>query len=394
MKPLPAVLVAFLAVALAFFMIIEPATTLEASTAGLKLWFRAVLPALFPFFVICDLMVGLGVVSFLGVILEPVMRPVFRLPGAAGFVVAMGFTSGFPVGAVLTRQLYANGSLSGNEAERLVSFTNNASPLFIIGVVGTGLFHNPLIGYLLAASHYLSNVLVGILIGRSAGPSPVLNPVRGNLLSLGMAQLLETNRQSKGPGHLLGEAIKKALFNTAAVGGFIIIFSVLTAALSRWGVIARLAGIFQLLGMSYTTSIGLGMGCFEMTIGAQALATSTGPALEKLLAVSGVLAWSGLSIQAQVMSLVSDTPIRYLYYIKARLLQIMFSLGFTLIGFKWWSANVPLPVTHTIPSYLAVPGAVDFLEASCQGVLWSMAVLLLVGLISWLRHISYSKGAH
>ncbi|MGE5544671.1 MAG: nucleoside recognition domain-containing protein, partial [Bacillota bacterium] len=112
MKPSLAVLGALLAVALASFMIMEPAATLEAAAAGLKLWFRAVLPALFPFFVVCDLMVGLGVVRFLGVILEPVMRPLFRLPGQAGFVVAMGFTSGFPVGAVLTRQLYEKGSLS------------------------------------------------------------------------------------------------------------------------------------------------------------------------------------------------------------------------------------------------------------------------------------------
>ena len=96
MKSWPAVLGAVLAVALALFMIVEPAATLEASANGLKLWFQAVLPALFPFFVVCDLLVALGVVRFLGVILEPVMRPVFRLPGAAGFVVAMGFTSGFP----------------------------------------------------------------------------------------------------------------------------------------------------------------------------------------------------------------------------------------------------------------------------------------------------------
>jgi len=391
MKPRYAVLGALLTVALASFMIIDPASSLEAATAGLKLWFHAVLPALFPFFVVCDLMVGLGVVHFLGVILEPVMRPIFRLPGAAGFVVAMGFTSGFPVGAVLTRQLYETGTLSGNEAERLVSFTNNASPLFIIGVVGASLFHNPLIGYLLASAHYLSNLLVGILIGRKAPQTPLQQPMRRNLLSLGMAELLRVSQQSKGPGHLLGEAIKKALTNTAAVGGFIIIFSVLTAALSRWGVIFWLAGAFQSLGASYPTSIGLGMGCFEMTIGAKALAASTGPLQEKLMAVSGILAWSGLSIQAQVMSLVTDTPIRYWFYIKTRLLQILFSLGFTLIGIKIWWAKAPLPASTSSSPYYSMPTALDFLHGSCQAVLWSLAALLIIGLISWLSSIRFTK---
>ncbi|NLW63339.1 MAG: sporulation integral membrane protein YlbJ [Syntrophomonadaceae bacterium] len=390
MKPWPAMLGAFLAVALAIFMIVEPAATLEASTTGLKLWFNAVLPALFPFFVVCDLMVALGVVHFMGVILEPVMRPVFRLPGAAGFVVAMGFTSGFPVGAVLTRQLYEQGSLSNHEAERLASFTNNASPLFIIGVVGTGLLHNPVVGYLLAAAHYLSNLLVGFLIGRKAPQSPGGYRVRGNLLSLGLAELLRANRQSKGPGHMLGESIKKALLNTAMVGGFIIIFSVLSAALSRWGVIFELAGVFRFLGASYATAIGLGLGCFEMTIGAQAIAASTAPELEKLLAVSGVLAWSGLSVQAQVMSLVAGTPVRYWFYMKTRLLQILLSLGLTLIGFTLWPANLPLLAAPTSPLFSSMPVAVDFLRASCQGIMWSTAVLLMICLISWLSSIRFS----
>ncbi len=394
MKPWPAILGAFLAVALAVFMIAEPAATLEASAAGLNLWFHKVLPALFPFFVVCDLMVALGVVHFMGVILEPVMRPIFRLPGAAGFVVAMGFTSGFPVGAVLTRQLYEQGALSNNEAERLASFTNNASPLFIIGVVGTGLLHSPAVGYLLAAAHYLSNLIVGILIGRKAPPLSAGNRYRGNLLSLGLAELLRANRQSTGPGHMLGEAIKKALLNTALVGGFIIVFSVLSAALSRWGVIFGLAGIFQLLGASYGTSIGLGMGCFEMTIGAQAIAASTAPELEKLLAVSGVLAWSGLSIQAQVMSLVAGTPVRYWFYLKARLLQIFLSLGLTLIGFKLWPANIPLLTAPASPLFSPMPMAADFLRASFEGIILSTAVLLMVCLISWLRSIRFSGPIH
>jgi hypothetical protein len=209
-----------------------------------------------------------------------------------------------------------------------------------------------------------------------------------------LAELIEANRQSKGPGHLLGEAIKKALFNTAAVGGFIIIFSVLATALSKWGVIVWLAGVFKLLGASYPTSIGIGMGCFEMTLGSQAVAASSGPLLEKLLAASGVLAWSGLSIQAQVMSLVSDTPIRYLFYVKARLLQTVFAMGFTLIGFKLWSANELLPAFYAPHSSLAVPGALEFLQASSHVVFWSMVALLLVGLCCWLSRLIFLRYVH
>ena len=154
---------------LASFMIINPELTVNASLDGLNLWFNVVFPALFPFFVAAELLVQLGFVHFLGVLLEPIMRPLFRLPGSASFVVAMGFTSGFPIGAVLTKNLYEKRMLDGNEAERLVAFTNNSSPLFMLGAVAVGMFKLPVIaGYVIAVSHYLANLSVGLLWGRLA----------------------------------------------------------------------------------------------------------------------------------------------------------------------------------------------------------------------------------
>jgi len=53
----------------------------------------------YTFFIVAELMVSLGFVNFLGVIMEPIMRPLFRLPGCSSLVIVMGFTSGFPIGA-------------------------------------------------------------------------------------------------------------------------------------------------------------------------------------------------------------------------------------------------------------------------------------------------------
>ena len=60
---------------------------------------------------------------------------------------------------------------------------------------------------------------------------------------------------------MLGESIKKALLPIPPWwGGFIIIFSRAEWALSRWGVIFELAGVFPISGASYATAIGLGLG--------------------------------------------------------------------------------------------------------------------------------------
>ncbi|MGE5423330.1 MAG: sporulation integral membrane protein YlbJ [Ignavibacteriales bacterium] len=379
MKPGSIIMVITLLLMFVLFMIIEPRTTLEASRTGVNLWFETVLPALFPFFVACDLMMGLGIVKFLGTLLEPIMRPIFRLPGSASFVVAMGFTSGFPVGAVLTRELYEQKELTGPEAERLVCFTNNASPLFILGVVGVGLFHSAAIGYLLAFSHYLSNFLVGVISGR-------LPKANGNQLNKprftineALAQLASTKQKSI--GLLLGEAIKKSLGNIMAVGGFIVVFSVVTSALSTWGATDLISGIFSLAGISYTSGQGLSIGLFEMTLGSKALALSTGTNLEKILAVSATLAWSGFSIQAQIMSIVGDAPIRYAYYIKNRLLQavlsVIISYGSYVLVFE---QGIIDPVFQSLNKSPVIPQTSSFIEAALLGLLFAILMLTALSL--------------
>ena len=82
-----------------------PEEAFEASVYGLRLWFDVVLPALLPFFAMAEILMGLGVVHFMGVLLEPFMRPVFRIPGVGAFAVAMGLASGYPIGAKITARL-------------------------------------------------------------------------------------------------------------------------------------------------------------------------------------------------------------------------------------------------------------------------------------------------
>src|SRR5690606_10770159 len=58
---------ALIGVALTTSVILYPEDAFEASVGGLRLWFEVVLPALLPFFVLAEMMIGLGVVHFIGV---------------------------------------------------------------------------------------------------------------------------------------------------------------------------------------------------------------------------------------------------------------------------------------------------------------------------------------
>jgi len=373
------------------FMLINPRETVIATSLGFQLWYSTVLPALFPFFIVAELLVALHFVNLLGIWLEPIMRPVFRLPGCSSLVLVMGFTSGFPVGAILTRKLYDKKMLTADEAERLVSFTNNSSPLFIVGAIGVGMFANPAAGYLLASSHYLSNLLLGLLL-RFKAPRPRLNGSSApDQLRKGDSVFAPTNASNENiasMGKILGDAIKNALNNILAVGGFIVIFSVLTRMLAFWGFIdimaAGLVKLFTILHLSYPLAYGLSMGFFEITMGARtAISASEPEALLTLLVVSSILAFSGLSIIAQIMGIVAGTPVRLSFYLWARALQVLLAGAITCAVYRLFLADsistmgfAPLPIYKVLYSFNAW-------AFSLYSMLLGMILILIMLGLAW-----------
>lgn len=94
------------------------------------------------------------------------------------YAMLMGIISGYPIGAKIVTNFRENGMCSKEECERLLAFTNNSGPLFIIGTVGISLFGNSLIGVLLFITHLLACLTVGFIFRfwkRTKGHSGVLS---------------------------------------------------------------------------------------------------------------------------------------------------------------------------------------------------------------------------
>ncbi|NLB52160.1 MAG: sporulation integral membrane protein YlbJ [Syntrophomonadaceae bacterium] len=369
---------------LALFMIINPDETVNAASDGIKLWSLVVVPALLPFFIVAELLFSLGFVYFLGVLLEPVMQPLFRLPGCSSLVIAMGFTSGFPVGALLSRKLYDDKLLTAQETERLVSFTNNSSPLFILGAVGVGMFGSREVGFVLAASHYLANLMVGLLWRFKANVKLKSRlQVKNNWHSA--RSLLMEKFSDLDIGSVLSTSIKNSINNILAIGGFILIFSVITRMLTLWGFMRILAQLLlpfmSFLDISLQGAYGSAMGIFEMTIGTRAIALSDTPNLAgQLAAISMVLAFSGLSVIAQIMSIFAGTPIRMSFYVLSRFMQMTFSCIFTLIFYKYWLAEkIALPALSIEPYRLLY--AFDAWTITCYSLL--IGAMFIILLFCW-----------
>ncbi len=128
-KPWLSFATATLAVALTLSLAIYPEEALRAAVGGMNIFFRIVFPSLLPFFILSDVMLGLGVVHFIGALFEPLMRPLFNVPGEGAFALSMGLAAGYPMDAVITARLRRQGLCTSVEGERLLAFSNTADPV-------------------------------------------------------------------------------------------------------------------------------------------------------------------------------------------------------------------------------------------------------------------------
>lgn len=386
-------------------LILMSDTAVKAAVKGLSLWAGIVVPSLFPFFVAAEIMNSTGFIRASGLLLEPVMRPFFNVPGCGSFALAMGVTSGYPIGAKITCDFRNSGDLTRTEAERLLAFTNNSGPLFIVGAVGTGMYGSPRLGIFLLIFHFLSCITVGFLFrfykaGRKnkaewksnqrlltglknhpvssrykKRPNPLINPFRSF-----RKKLLDNHSRAKiNFGTILGDAVRNSITTILAIGGFIVLFSVIINLLTDTGIIGVSANTLEYLlspmGIDNTTIKGVLSGFFEITTGSGLVSAAAGiPASLQLPAASLIIGWAGLSVHFQVMSIAARTDISIRPYLFGKLLQGIISAFYTWLGIKLFSLEVLLgePVLSYISSF---PN--KFLH-TLGSALWMLMAVLIV----------------
>lgn len=312
---------------LTILIITHPHSSYTAAATALSAWWKVVIPALLPFFLVSHLLSRLGLIQFLGVFLEPVTRTLFRLPGPAALVIALGYSSGPPVAASMVAGLRRQQLVSRKEGEKLLCFAHNASPLFMLGAVSAGMLGNPAFGPPLALSHYLANLTLGLL-WRQYGTyhSGTSTERRGDYWRRALAALRQTQEKENCPlGSIVAEAISKSFETLVLVGGYITLAAVALALMRDLHVLPVLdrclTPFLQCLGLAGSLSEALASGLVEMTIGTLSAAESSAPLPDRLKLICLILGWSGLAVHGQVAGVLAGTDIRLGPFLLSRIGQ-------------------------------------------------------------------------
>ena len=267
--------VLFLLIAGLFWLLADSADVRGAVIEGLRLCATSIIPALFPFLVLSSLLISLGFGEWVAQPLSGLMT-MFRMDGCAASALILGLVGGYPVGARTTAELYRERLLSRDEAERLLTFSNNSNPAFLISVLGVGVFHSVRTGVWLWLIHVLSALLTGLLLGRresvarkkrSAIPRPAFRSVRL-------------------PDALVG-AVQSGLSAQLSICAFVVFFYVLALPLRR------------LSGLPGTTAVGI----LELFSATPRLTCDRAG----FLLAAGLSGWGGLSVLCQTMAVLSGS---------------------------------------------------------------------------------------
>lgn len=306
-----------------FGLLIFSKSNLPAIKSGLSLWANSVVPSLFPFFVATELLQHTNIIDYLGIFLNNYMKPLFNIRGEGSFAFIMGIISGYPIGAKIACSFRKNNICSKEECERLLSFTNNSGPLFIIGTVGILMFKNTTIGILLFITHILACITVGIIFRfwkRNSVSKPYYNK-KSSVINNSKETVNFSNL-----GEVLANSITSSISTILLIGGFVVIFSSIISILNASGFIeliehffATFANYFN-IDPSFISSFFTGF--LEITNGISSISNIACKKISiNIILTAFLLGFGGISVLLQVLSITSKTDLSIKPYIYGKILH-------------------------------------------------------------------------
>lgn len=341
----------------ALSLLIFSKSNIPAIRKGLSLWANSVVPTLFPFFVATELLMNTNCIYILGKFFNIIMKPLFNIRGEGSFAFIMGLISGYPVGAKIACNFRKNNICSKEECERLLSFTNNSGPLFIVGTIGISFYKNSTIGILLLITHILASISVGIIFRNWKSDyiynskffkfkkNHYINKDNFNLANNNYSSKIEYTKQNKNFNNVglknLGEVMSKSISSSVntifMIGGFIVIFSAIISILNSSGITSKLITIlfplFNLFNIDIDFIYGILTGLLEITNGIYSISNVTTKKISiNIILTALLLGFGGLSVLLQVWSITAKSDLSIKPYIYGKLLQGLIAAFYTYLA--------------------------------------------------------------
>jgi len=302
---------------LLFLLLRNPIIVLESVLSSLRLCGTLLIPSLFPLMAASDIAVESGAIEKITKPFSSVTSKILGVKKEAAAPYFLGLVGGYTTSVGSALSLYRSGRISKDDCERMIALSSLPSLSFLTSFVGSGVFDNTTVGWILWITTVLSTLILGAITQKRnkkecCRPNPKdINPLPINRLS---------------PSKILVNAISHSASAMLLICACVVFFSTLIAALS-----------FPLESLGVPDNIQrLILGSLEITNGVEQC-ISIDSLQGRASACALLIGWSGLSVHFQIITLCDGYELSFKKYFLFKALQGMICVIITLLFFTCFS---------------------------------------------------------
>ena len=255
---------------------------------GIKICVKVVIPSLFVFIMMSN------------IILETIVsEPTWKF-SPKWLILALGSVCGFPSGAIACEKFLERRIIQKEDAEKLLPFCNNASPSFVIGIVG----------------FLVGNVKVGVIIFLAVFISALLLVISIKCEKQSITQEMQEFNFSS----IFSNSLELSIKSISTVCASIILFAALLEILKN-----KTNKTIFCIGSLFLEISNAVMNCNEIL--------HSFPMIN--IGVLGfICAWSGICVHFQIFSVSKSIKVKYFRFLILKFFQGLLAMLFSIIGYK------------------------------------------------------------
>ena len=257
-----------------------------------KLFITKLFPTNFIFFMLSTILIDQGLIELI--------NNKLKLNGSIFYVTIMSILSGVPSGSKYTKDLLDKGLISNKTANYLLSFTHFPNPMFVLNTVTILL--NKTLALKILICLILSNLIIAL----------IFKPPKKEVIII-------NDSPSKDFSESLSKAIIDSLKVILIIYGTSVFFYLITVIINKY------------LTLNVLSHVLLN-GIFDLTKGLFSISLLSNKLLKSLLIII-FFSFGSLSIHIQIKSIITNTSLKYKYFILGRLLQILFATILFLLSY-------------------------------------------------------------
>lgn len=246
-----------------------------------NLFYNKIYLVLFPFLILGNILISYNIPFYFGKYFGHIFKILFNINAHSSFIIFLSMITGFPTGAVYINKFLNDKYIDEIEATKLLSISFLPSPMFVISLIGIFLLKNIYLGIIILISLYITNLTLGIIIRNKYKVSFNTFKIKTSNLNFGL---------------ILKDSIITSFNTLLLILGNITIFMILSNLL------------FNYLNFNEYLN-ALIAGIIEMTNGINKLSFLNLNDLLKVMLITFILSFSGLSIHSQVYSIINKDSI-------------------------------------------------------------------------------------